>query len=63
MGRQKKDSKPINLNLDRQLVEQLEQYCEEVGQTKTTALERILRRFLEEYYQKDGRNSKQDTNN
>lgn len=62
MGRQKKDSKPINLNLDRQLVEQLEQYCEEVGQTKTTALERILRRFLEEYYEKE-RNKRQDTNN
>ena len=62
MGRQKKDSKPINLNLDRQLVEQLEQYCEEVGQTKTTALERILRRFLEEYYEKE-RNKRQDSNN
>ena len=62
MGRQKKDSKPINLNLDRQLVEQLEQYCEEVGQTKTTALERILRRFLEEYYVKE-RNKRQDSNN
>ena len=57
MGRQKKDSKPINLNLDRLLVEQLEQYCEEVGQTKTTALERILRKYLEEYYGKEIRNS------
>ena len=61
MGRQKKDSKPINLNLDRQLVEQLEQYCEEVGQTKTTALERILRRYLEEYYDKQHKGKLQST--
>lgn len=50
MGRPKKDSKPINLNLDRMLVEYLERYCDELGQTKTTALERILKRFFLEYY-------------
>ncbi len=45
----KKDGKSLNCVIDRCLFERFEVYCEDVGQTKTTALSRILARFLEEY--------------
>lgn len=52
MVRQKKDAKPVTFRLDRQIYDQLEQFCEESGQTKTTAIERILGRYFKEYFEK-----------
>ena len=49
MSRDKKDGKYINLRIDRSICEEFEKYAEEVGQTKTMALERILKSFLEQY--------------
>lgn len=49
MARQKKDGRYINYYIDREIYEQLEKYCEEVGQTKTIAIERILKLFLDQY--------------
>ena len=48
MARPKKDGKPVSLIMERTLFEELESYCEEMGQTKTTAIERILRKHFEE---------------
>lgn len=38
MAREKKDGRHINLYIERKIIEMLEQYCEEVGQTKTVAI-------------------------
>lgn len=52
MGKQKKDGKGLNCVIERTIFEQLEAYCDEVGQSKTTAVERILKQFLDEYGEK-----------
>ena len=52
MARVKKDGKALNCNIDRQVYEQLEVYCRDVGQTKTVAIERILKQFFNDYYGK-----------
>ena len=56
MPRTKKDSKILNIKLDREIHEQLEQFCDESGMTKTIAVEKILRHYFEEYF----RRSKED---
>lgn len=45
-----RDYKSINFNLDVGVLEKLETYCKETGLTKTTAIERILDKFLTEYF-------------
>lgn len=52
MARQKKDAKLLNIKLDRTVYEQLDQFCDESGMTKTTATEKILAQFFEEYFQR-----------
>ena len=47
MAREKKDGKHINLYIEKEILEQLEKYCEKVGQTKTMAIERILKQYLD----------------
>ena len=50
MAKAKKDGRHLNLYIERAVIEQLEKYCEEVGQTKTVAIERILTRYLYNYF-------------
>ena len=47
MPRAKKDGQHINCYIDRTLCEQLKSYADEKGQTMTTALERILKQYIE----------------
>lgn len=47
MPRAKKDGRFINYYIDRQLYERLQAYADEKGQTVTTALERILKEYLD----------------
>lgn len=56
MARAKKDGKALNCNIDRQVYARLEEYCHEVGQTKTMAIERILNQFFNDYYSKSEKN-------
>jgi len=42
-----KDSKPVNINMDVEVLALLEAYCKETGLTKTVAIERILKQFFE----------------
>lgn len=42
MARPKKDSHAFSMKMSAEVYERLEKYCEEKGQTKTTAVERIL---------------------
>ena len=45
-----RDFKAISLNMDVKVLEKLETYCETTGRTKTAAIERILDKFLTEYF-------------
>lgn len=49
MPRCKKDYKNLNIKLDREISERFEKYCNKLGQTKTTAIERILQKHLDEF--------------
>ena len=55
MARAKKDGKNICYYIDRELVEKLQDYAKERGQTTTMALERILKKFFDENEQKQER--------
>lgn len=52
MSRIKKDAKILNIKLDREIHEQLEQFCDESGMTKTIAVEKILQRYFGEYFKR-----------
>lgn len=49
MSRQKKDGVNINYFIRRDVKNKLDAYCEEVGQTATMAIERILDGYLTKY--------------
>ena len=49
MARPKKNYTPFNIKMDTALYERLSEYCEQKGQTKTTAVERILTEALNKY--------------
>ena len=46
MPRQKKDAKILNIKLAKEISDQLEQFCEESGISKTVATEKIYRNIL-----------------
>lgn len=50
MPRQKKDAKILNIKLATTISDQLEQFCEEAGMSKTIATEKILSQYLAEYF-------------
>ena len=50
MPRQKKDAKILNIKLAREISDQLKQFCEESGISKTVATEKILSKYFEEYF-------------
>lgn len=62
MARQKKDGVYINYYIQRDIKEQLDRYCEEIGQTKTIAIERILGKFLDDYFKNKKNNNVISTN-
>lgn len=49
MARPKKDGVYINYYIKKDIKERLDNYSEEVGQTNTMAIERILKQFLDKY--------------
>ena len=46
MPRQKKDAKILNIKLAREISNQLEQFCEESGISKTVATKKLYRSIL-----------------
>ncbi len=46
MARQKKDGRSVNFYIDRSIIEKVEMYAEENGQTLTKAVERLLEKAL-----------------
>lgn len=45
----KKTGKALNCIIDKELYDRFDAYCEAVGQSKTTAIARILAKYLDEY--------------
>lgn len=52
MARQKKNGTYLNVCIDSEIYEQLSQFCDKAGQTKTVAVERALLEYFEEYTRK-----------
>lgn len=52
MSKPRKDFVPLHIKADASIMKRFEAYCEEVGQTKTLALERILTAFLDQHDEK-----------
>lgn len=50
MPRQKKVAKILNIKLAKEISDQLEQFCEESGISKTVATEKTLSKYFEEYF-------------
>lgn len=48
MAQHKKDYIALNIKMDAALMRRFVTYCEDVGQTKTLAIERIIGTFLDE---------------
>ena len=51
MARPQKDSVVLNIRLERSISDLLTEYCEATGQSKTTAVERILSSAIKEYFE------------
>lgn len=58
MPRPKKDYQSLNVKLDSTIMERFKKYCDIMGQTKTTALERILTKHLEEFEKQSSKEQK-----
>lgn len=52
MPREKKNAKVLNIKLELSVYENLNQFCEESGMSKTVATEKILSQFFTSYFQK-----------
>jgi hypothetical protein len=50
MGRPKKDAIVLHMKIDREVSKMLDEYCNQTGQSKTTAVERILLKEIKEYF-------------
>lgn len=50
MARPKKESTPLNINLDKEINKKLSLFCKSTGFTKTVVVEKSLNKFIEEYY-------------
>ncbi|MBR4466095.1 hypothetical protein IKS38_05940 [bacterium] len=48
MARQRKDYISLHMKVDADLMRKFNAYCDEVGQTKTMAFERIVSMFFDE---------------
>ena len=58
MGRPKKDGRDINCFLRKDIFDKLEEYCDETGLTKTTAIERALEKAFIEREKEKNKNKK-----
>ena len=50
MARDRKESKNLNFRLAKSVSDPLDRFCEETGMTKTTAVEKILSSYFEDYF-------------
>ena len=47
MAREKKDGKFVNIYMDAKIFKALSDFCDKYGQTKTTAIERAIIKYIE----------------
>lgn len=52
MAKKIKESKPFSLRMNVETLDRLNQYCEDSGQSKTTAVERAINAYIDDYYSK-----------
>ena len=52
MARPKKNGKYLNVCIEANIYDNLEQFCDDAGQTKTVAVERALTEYLDNYAKK-----------
>lgn len=50
MPRERKESIPISIKMDKQTYEKLVSYCSDAGQTRTLAIERAVQLYVNSYY-------------
>lgn len=60
MARAKKDGIHINYYIEKHVKEMLDEYCDDVGQTNTLAVERILSSYLENYFSEKEENNRKE---
>ncbi len=47
-----KDTQQITIRMETSIMDRLNQFCEDAGQTKTTAIERALTMYMDDYDRK-----------
>lgn len=52
MAKKLKESQPFSIRMEKTTFDRLEQFCEASGQTKTTAVERALAMYIDDYEEK-----------
>lgn len=55
MARPKKESAPTSFRLDVAVLERLNKFCEDSGQSKTVAVERAITMYINDYEEKQRR--------
>ena len=49
MSREKKKSQPMSLRIEQTIADRLSAFCEQSGQSKTTAIERAIVAYIDDY--------------
>lgn len=52
MAKKLKEFQPFSIRMEKTTFDRLEQFCEASGQTKTTAVERALEMYIDDYEEK-----------
>lgn len=52
MAQKTKESKPFNMRMEIKTYEKLNEFCEISGQSKTTAVERAINMYIDDYNKK-----------
>lgn len=53
MARPRKDYKILSCRIERKVYEKLDKFCEQSGQSKTVAIERILDKYFQDFFAKE----------
>lgn len=49
MGRPKKDHHPVTVRMEQELYDRMNNFCKRSGQSKTVAMERALKQYIDKY--------------
>lgn len=52
MAKKGKESQPFSIRMDKEIFDRLTCYCEDSGQSKTTAIERAVTMYIDDYDRK-----------